>query len=74
MAHLCLAKIFHFERLVNEITYIGMVMEEEDKTVFYSLFTETAKEQLKKQIYMYMCLDFQQKRGVGTSVLEECLT
>lgn len=51
-----------------------MVMEEEDKTVFYSLFTETAKEQLKKQIYMYMCLDFQQKRGVGTSVLEECLT
>lgn len=37
-------------------------MEEEDKTVFYSLFTETAKEQLKKHIYMYMCLDFQQKK------------
>lgn len=38
-------------------------MEEEDKTVFYNLFTETAKEHLKKpiQIYTYIYLVFQQK-------------
>lgn len=63
MAHHCLAKIFPFERLVNETTYIGMDMEEEGKTTFYSLFTETAKDDLKNQRFTsYMHLVFQQKK------------
>lgn len=33
-----------------------MDMEEEDKNVFYSLLTKTAKEHLKNQICMYMYL------------------
>lgn len=56
MTHLCFAKMFPFERLVNEIICIGMDMEEEDKNVFYSLLTKTAKEHLKNQICMYMYL------------------
>lgn len=39
-----------------------MDVEEEDKTVFYSLFFETAKEHLKKQIYTNIYLVFQQKK------------
>lgn len=40
-----------------------MDVEEEDKTVFYSLFFETAKEHLKKHIYTHIYLVFQQKKN-----------
>lgn len=34
--------------------HLGMDVEEEDKTVFCSLFFEIAKEHLKKQIYTHI--------------------